>query len=233
MHVWCAHSRLLWPHYCHAVQEAARHLPPRGKAPWVASWRSAGAAWTEVLCPALVPDEAEAQLRAIARYDPLGGTSVDNFFRHMFRLENFAWELRNHRLEQLLRGRGQLPPPRPRPDKDFAASLRVVNITPAVPGSARGFSKHLQDALLPRWIIGRGSMTAWEARIVGKEWAREWGWWCPATRAPRTPVQRYAAIPLKGWGPHTRPRPTMIRGAGSDHLWDAAAKKWLHAASVP
>ena len=36
-----------------------------------------------------------------------------------------------------------------------------------------GFSKHLQDALFPPCIIGRGSMTAWEARIVGEEWARE------------------------------------------------------------
>ena len=32
MHVGCAHSRLLWPHYREAVQEAARHLPPRDKA---------------------------------------------------------------------------------------------------------------------------------------------------------------------------------------------------------
>ena len=38
-----------------------------------------------------------------------------------------------------------------------------------------GFSRHLQHALLRPWIIGRGSMTAWEARIVREEWAREWG----------------------------------------------------------
>ena len=44
MHVGCAHSRLLWPHYRQAVHEAARHLPPGDKALWVASWRSAGAA---------------------------------------------------------------------------------------------------------------------------------------------------------------------------------------------
>ena len=48
-------------------------------------------------------EEAEAQLRAIARYDAPGGTSVDNFLHHMLRLGDFAWELRNHRLEQLLR----------------------------------------------------------------------------------------------------------------------------------
>ena len=58
MHVGCAHSRLLWPHYCQAVQEAACHLPPGDKALWVASWRSAGAAWTKVLCAGLVPEEA-------------------------------------------------------------------------------------------------------------------------------------------------------------------------------
>ena len=53
-------------------------------------------------------------------------------------------ELRNHRLEQLLRdplsaaarahrwltaAEGDHPPPPPRPDKDFVASLRVVNGT--------------------------------------------------------------------------------------------------------
>ena len=43
-------------------------------------------------------------------------------------------------------------------------------------------------------------MTAWEARIVGEEWAREWGRWCAATRAPETPAQRYAAIPAPGVG---------------------------------
>ena len=43
MHVRCAHSQLLWPHYRQAVHEAARHLPSGDKALWVASWRSAGA----------------------------------------------------------------------------------------------------------------------------------------------------------------------------------------------
>ena len=90
-----------------------------------------------------------------------------------------------------------------------------------------GFSKHLQDTVFPPWIIGRGSMTAWEARIVSEEWAREWGRWCAATRAPQTPAQRYDAIPLEGWGPDTRPRPTVIRGAGPDHPWDAATGEWL------
>ena len=96
-----------------------------------------------------------------------------------------------------------------------------------------GFSKHLQDALFPPWIIGRGSMTAWEARIVGEEWAREWGRWCAAMRAPETPAQRYAAIPLKGREPDTRPRPTVIRGAGPDHPWDAVTGEWLQAAPGP
>ena len=134
MHVGCAHSRLLWPHYRQAVQEAARHLPPGDKALCVASWRSAGAAWTEVFCSGLVPEAAEAQLRAIARYDPPGGTSVDDFLHHMLRLGDFAWELRNYRLKQLLReplsaaawvhrwltaAEGSCPAPPPRPGKDF------------------------------------------------------------------------------------------------------------------
>ena len=90
------------------------------------------------------------------------------------------------------------------------ASLRVVNGTLECPPQEGphpyqdlpgGFSSHLQGALFPPWIIGRGSMTAWEARMVGEEWARQWGPWCAATRAPETPAQRYAAIP-----PHGRSR---------------------------
>ena len=257
MHVGCTHSRLLWPHYRQAVHEAARHLPPGDKALLVASWRSAGATWTEVFCSGLVPEDAEAQLRAITRYDPPGGTSVDDFLHHMLRLGDFAWELRNHRLEQLLRepqsaaarahrwltaAEGDHPRPPPRPDKDFVASLRVVNGTLECPPQESphpyqdlpgGFSRHLQDALFLPWIIGRGSMTAWEARIVGEEWAREWSRWCAATRAPETPAQRYAAIPLRWWGPDTRPRPTMTRGAGPDHPWDAATGAWLQVAPGP
>ena len=103
MHVGCAHSRLFWPHYRQAVHEAARHLPPGDKALWVASWRSAGTTWTKVFCSGLVPEDAEAKLCAIARYDQTAGTSVDDFLHHMLRLGDFAWELRNHRLEQLLR----------------------------------------------------------------------------------------------------------------------------------
>ena len=257
MHVGCAHSRLLWPHYRQAVQEAARHLQAGDKALWVASWRSAGATWTEVFCSGLVLEDAEAQLRARARYDPPGGTSVDDFLPHMLRLGDFAWELRNHRLEQLLReplsaadrvhrwltaAEGDYPPPPLRPDKDFVASLSVVNGTLECPPQEGphpyrdlpgGFSRHLQDALLPPWIMGCGSMTAWEARIVGEEWAREWGRWCAATRASETSAPRYAAIPLEGWGPDTRPRPTMIGGAGPDHPWDAVMEEWLQAAPGP
>ena len=68
---------------------------------------------------------------------------------------------------------------------------------------------------------------------MGEEWAREWSRWCAATRAPETPAQRYTAIPLKGWGSDTRPRPTVIRGAGRDHPWDAATGEWLQAAPGP
>ena len=69
--------------------------------------------------------------------------------------------------------------------------------------------------------------------MVGEEWAREWGWWCAARRAPETPAQQYTAIPLEGWGPDTRPRLTVIRGAGPDHPWDAATEEWLPAAPGP
>ena len=68
---------------------------------------------------------------------------------------------------------------------------------------------------------------------MGEEWAREWGRWCAATRAPETPAQRYAAISLKGWGPHTRPRPSMIRAAVPQQPCDAATEKWLQAAPEP
>ena len=179
---------------------------------------------------------------------------MDNFLHHMLRLGDFAWEPRNHQLEQLRReplsaaarahrwltaAEGDHPPPPPRPDKDFVASLRVVNCTlecPPQKGTHQyqdlpgGFPKHLQDALFPPWIIGRGFMTAWEAPIVGEELAREWSRWCAATRAPETPAQRYATIPLEGWGLDTRPRPTVICGAGPDHPWDAATGEWLQRA---
>ena len=118
---------------------------------------------------------------------------MDDFLHHMLRLGDFAWELRNHRLGQLLHeplsaaarahrwltaAEGDHPPPPPRLDKDFVASLRVVNGTLECPPQESphpyqdlpgGFLRHLQDALFPPWIIGRGSMTAWEARIVGEE----------------------------------------------------------------
>ena len=90
MHVGCAHSQLLWPHYRQAVHEAARHLPPGNKALWVASWRSAGATWTKVFWSGLVPEDAESQHRAIARYDPRARTSVDDLLHHMLRLGDFA-----------------------------------------------------------------------------------------------------------------------------------------------
>ena len=76
-------------------------------------------------------------------------------------------------------------------------------------------------------------MTAWGARIMDAEWACKWGRWCAATRALEGPAQKYATILLEGWGPLTRQRPTMIRGAGPDHPWDAAAEGWLQAAPEP
>ena len=256
MHVGCPHSRLLWPHYRQTVQEAARHLPPGDEALLVASWRSAGAEWTEVFSSGLVFEAAAAQLRTIARYDLPGETSVDEFLQHMLQLGDFVWELRNHQLERLLRAHrgaaaqvhrwltgaeGDCSPPPPRPGRDFAGSLCIVNCI--VNGNLEcppqedahpyrdlpgGFSKQLQAALFTPWIIRCNSMTTWEAHIVGAEWAREWSRWCATTRA-ETPVPQYAAVPLKGRGPNTRPRATMIHGAGPDHPWDAADAEWLRA----
>ena len=212
---------------------------------------------TEGFCSRLVPEAAEAQLCTIARHNPPGGTSVDKFFQHMLRLRDFVWELHNHQLEQLLRAprstaarehqwltapEGDCPPPPPRPGGDFVAFLRIGNGTLEVPPQEDphpygnlpgGFSKHLQGALIRPCIIERIAMTACEAHIVGAEWTREWYRWCATTRAPGTPAPQYAAVPLVGLGPQTRPRPTMIRGAGPDHPSDAAAAEWLRAAPEP
>ena len=102
-------------------------------------------------------------------------------------------------------GEGGCPPPRalrgfcglpPHRERHLGMSTaRGPDAYRDLPGE---FSKHLQDALLPPWITGRGSMTAWEARIVGADWARKWGRWCAATRAPGAPAKQYAAIPLEG-----------------------------------
>ena len=89
---------------------------------------------------------------------------MDDFLHHMLRLGNFAWELRNHWLEQLLceplsaaawvhrwltAAEGSRPPPPPRPGKHFVASFRVVNGTlecppqedPSRTGTCRGVSR--------------------------------------------------------------------------------------------
>ena len=125
---------------------------------------------------------------------------MDDFLTHMLRLGDSVWDLRNHRPEQLFceplsaaarvhrwltatEGNCFCPPPRT--GRDFVASLRIVNGTLECPPQEDplpygdlpgGFSKHLQDAPFPTWIIGCGSMTTWEASRVGAEWARELGW---------------------------------------------------------
>ena len=144
----------------------------------MASWRSAGAAWTEVFCSGLVLEAAEAQLRAIARYNPPGGTSVDDFLHNMLRPGEFAWELRNHRLEQLLReplsaaaqvhrwltaAEVSCPPPPPAPWQGLRSLPPIVNGTLECPpqedprlyrGLPGGFSRHLQDASSHRGSSG-------------------------------------------------------------------------------
>ena len=257
MHVGCTHSRLLWPHYRQAVREAASHLPDRGQSPvgglvvlrrrhvdgnlllrTVARGRGGAASRHSPLRPARrdlcgrfpPPNAPAGGLCMGASQAPAGATPLR------------APKRGSLGAPMAHCGGGRPPPPPPRPDKDFVASLPVVNGTLECPPQQGpqpyedlpgGILKHLQDALFPPWIIGRGSMTAWEARIVGEEWAREWSRWCAATRAPETPAQRYAAIPLEGWGPDTQLRPTMIRGAGPDHPRDAATGECLPAAPGP
>ena len=50
---------------------------------------------------------------------------------------------------------------------------------------------------------------------------------------PGDPCATIRRHPAPGWGPDTRPRPTMVRGAGPDHSWDAATGEWLQAAPGP
>ena len=122
------------------------------------------------------------------------------------------------------------------------ASLRLVNGTLECPTEEDphpyrdllgGFPKHLWGALSPPWVIGRNSVTAWEAHIMGAEVAHEWSRWCATTGTSGTPATKCPAVLLKGWGPHTRPRPTVTRGAGPERLWDEETTEWLRAAPEP
>ena len=69
---------------------------------------------------------------------------MDEFPRHILRLGDFAWDFRNHQQEQLLRAphsaaarvhrwltaaEGDCPPPPPRPNREFVATLHGVNGT--------------------------------------------------------------------------------------------------------
>ena len=83
-------------------------------------------------------------------------TPVDDFLHHMLRLGDFAWELRNHRLEQLLREplsaaawahrwltavEGDHPPPPPRslpPCREWHWGVPATRGPPPVPGPAGG-----------------------------------------------------------------------------------------------
>ena len=163
MHVECAHSRLLWTPYRQAVHEVARHLPPGDKALWVASWRSAGAAWTEVFRSGLVPEEAEAQLHAIALYDPpvgdlRGRLPPPHVPARRFRMGASQPQAGATPPRAPKRGgpgtpmahcgRGQLPPPSPAPWQGFRSlppccgwhsGVPARRGPPPVPGPAGGF----------------------------------------------------------------------------------------------
>ena len=138
--------------------------------------------------------------------------------------------------------RGRFTPPPPCPSMNFVASLRLVSGTLECPaqGDPRpyqdlpwGFSGQLRGALFPPWIIGPNSLTAWEARIVGADWAQEWSQWCMAASPPKAPAEWYAATPLEGRGRHTQLGPTTIRGADPEGEWDAESAAWLRAAPEP
>ena len=229
MHVGCTPLGLFWHHYRQAVQEGARHLPPGDKAlvgHLVALRRrrvdggllfragargSRGAATRD--CP-LPPTRGDLRRRFPPAHAPVG---------------DFAWELWHQRLEHFLRAPQSAParvhrwltaaegdcfPPPGRPGRDFLASLRLVNGTLDCPTQEDprpyrdlpgGFSKHRQGALFPPWVIGRNSMTAREAHIVGAEWAHEWSWWCATTR---TPGEQHST-PASHWGGGAR---TLNRG---------------------
>ena len=96
----------------------------------------------------------------------------------------------------------------------------------------RGLSKHLPGTLFPPWIIGRISMIALEAHIVGAEWAREWDLWCATTRAAGSPTLQNGAFPLEGWGRHAAAAHDYPQ-AGSDRPWDAPPTELLQAAPEP
>ena len=104
------------------------------------------------------------------------------------------------------------PLPPPHPNRDFVASPPLVNGTLEssawenphpyrdLPGN---FSKHLRGALFPSWVIGRNSMTAWEAHIVAAECLHEWSRQGATTRKPQNLATQYAPVALEGRGPHT------------------------------
>ena len=101
---WVAPTHGTWGHTTgKECKKGPNTSSPGNKALWAALWRSVGAKGTGVFCSELLPDAAEAQLCTITRYNPPRGPSVDEFLPHLLRLGYFAWELGNHRLEQLLR----------------------------------------------------------------------------------------------------------------------------------
>ena len=219
-HVGCAHSRLLWPHYRQALQEAVRHVPPETRrcgwlcgAPQAPSGgKSSALGW----CPRR-QKRSSAQLPAMTRREGPRWTSSSNtcsgWGTSCGSCATTGWSSSSALLSAAVRvhrwltaAEGNCPPPPPHPGGDFVASLRIVNGTLECPPQEDrnpyqdlpgGFAKYLQGALCRPWISGRSSMTAWEAHIGGAEWAREWSRWCATTCAPRTPVPQYASVPLE------------------------------------
>ena len=253
MHADCAHSRLLLPHYRQAVQEGARHPLPGNKALWVTLWRFAAAEWTEVFCSGLVPEEAEAELRAIARYDPPGATSLHEFLQHSSGRGISRWSStitgwsnssarptarRPGYTDGSLRRRATAPPsPASQqglrglpPPGERHSGVSHTRGAPPLPGPAWRFLKASPGHALPtvdHWTHFHDRMgSAHRGRGVGAQLGPVVPDDARTGNSPTAVCRR----PTRGRGPHTRLRSTLIVGVGPERPWDAATMEWLQAA---
>ena len=236
-----------------AVQEAARHLLPGDKALWVASWRSAGAEWTEICCSGLVTRHSSARLPATTRRGDLRGRGPQAHAPARGRCVGAPQPQAGANPQHASQRGGQgviggsqrrtatIVPLPCRPAgiswTPSAWSTAVWSFSPRkIPdatGTYPGVSTNTSRPSLPtvdnrtqlhdglgRAHCGRGGDAGVERVVYNST---------PAG----TPAAQYAAVPLEGQGPHTRPRPTVIHGAGPERPWDGETTEWLRAAPKP